>query len=91
MSVASVELDILSRVVRPASADLSRSAAKALLQLKFDDDDRTRMRQLLAKNQDDVLSAKEQEEIRGYELVGHLLNLIHSKARRSLKKTAAKR
>ena len=61
------------------------------MQLRFDEEDRVRMRQLLAKNQDDALSTKEREEIRGYELVGHLLDLIHSKARRSLKKTAAKR
>jgi hypothetical protein len=91
MTLAPPELDILSRVLQPAAGDLSASAARAFLKLQFDADDRTRMRDLLAKNQDDALTEKERQEIRGFELVGHLLDLIHSKARRSLKKSSTKR
>ena len=91
MTLAPPELDILARVLRPEAGDLSASAAKAFLKLQFDDDDRSRMRELLAKNQDDALTEKERREIRGFELVGHLLDLIHSKARRSLKNSTTKR
>jgi hypothetical protein len=84
------ELDILARIVRPEAADLSASAARALLKLHFDADDRDRMRALLAKNQDDALSELERQQMRGYEVIDHLLDQIHAKARRSLRKTTAR-
>jgi hypothetical protein len=91
MTLPPPELDILARVVRPDAADLPAAAARALLKLHFDADDRDRMRGLLAKNQDNALDELEREQMRGYEVVGHLLDLIHSKARRSLRKTTARK
>ena len=48
--------------------------------------DLDRMHELAVKNQDDELTAKEKKELENYRRVGFLLDLIHSKARRSLKK-----
>jgi hypothetical protein len=91
MTLPPPELDILARIVRPQAADLPVAAAKAVLDLHFDADDLDRMHALLAKNQDDALNEAERQQMRGYEVVGHLLELIHSKARRSLKKTTARK
>jgi hypothetical protein len=91
MTLPPPELDIIARVVRPDAADLPASAARALLKLHFDADDRDRMRGLLAKKQDDSLNDQERQQMRGYEVVGHMLDLIHSKARRSLRKSTAKK
>ena len=43
------------------------------------------MRQLSAKARAGTLTAEEDVEAGKYELVGHLLNIMQSKARRSLK------
>jgi hypothetical protein len=44
------------------------------------------MRELLAKAKTGTLLAAEQVEIDNYERVGHMLSLMKSKARRSLKR-----
>jgi hypothetical protein len=80
------DMAILARVIGPERNDLSTSAAKAILKIDFEDEDRKRMRELSAKARDGRLSQAEQEEIDDYERVGHLLGLLHSKARRALKK-----
>ena len=60
-------------------------AAEDILKLDFDQADKDRMRQLSAKARAGTLTAKEDSEAGKYELVGHLLNIMQSKARRSLK------
>jgi hypothetical protein len=77
---------ILSRVVRPDRDDLPAEAARSLLKLGFDDDDRARMHELAVRGQDGALSDTEDLELEGYCRVGRLLDLMHAKARRSLKK-----
>ena len=47
------------------------------------------MHELVVKNQDDKLRAKERTELENYRRVSFLLDLMHSKARRSLKKHQA--
>jgi hypothetical protein len=64
---------------------MSSAAARALLALDFNRADKDRMRQLSAKAREGTLSPEEQVEINNYERVGHILNLIQSKARCSLK------
>jgi hypothetical protein len=44
------------------------------------------MRDLAARNQDGALSRKEKEELLNHVKAGHLLALLHSKARKALKK-----
>ena len=43
------------------------------------------MRDLAERNQEGSLSSEEQEELQNYVKAGHLLALLHSKARKSLK------
>jgi hypothetical protein len=83
-AVASQEAMILDRLIKPQKK-LSRAAARALLRLSFDDDDRKRMHELAQKNQADELTAKEEIELLGYLKVGLFLDLIHAKAAKSLR------
>lgn len=79
------EVAILNRLIRPGAKDLPVSAARAFLKINFDASDTARMRELAQKARDGRLTPAEQDEINGYERVGHLLGLLHSKARRALK------
>ncbi len=44
------------------------------------------MSDLAERNQEGALSAAEKDELRNYVKAGHLLALLHSKARKSLKR-----
>lgn len=79
------EVAIFSRILEPNQATLSVSAARSILALGFSPADQDRMRQLAAKAQQGSLTSAEQTEINNYERVGHILSLMKSKARRSLK------
>jgi len=76
---------ILSRVLEPDKPILSLQAARYILALDFTSGDKERMRRLSAKARAGTLTPNEQVEIGNYERVGHLLNILQSKARRSLK------
>ena len=80
------EAAIFGRVLEPEEATLDGAAARAILDLDFKQSDKDRMRQLLAKAKRGTLTAKEKIEIDNYERVGHMLSLMKSKARRSLKR-----
>jgi hypothetical protein len=80
---------ILSRLIRSDDGNLPPSAAEAWLAVRFDQSDLDRMHELAVKNQEDALSAKEKTELENYRRVSFLLDLMHSKARRSLKKHQA--
>jgi hypothetical protein len=79
------EVSILNRILRPKMPTFSPEAAEDILNLDFDPVDKDRMRQLSAKARAGTLTANENAEMSRYELVGHLLNIMQSKARRSLK------
>ena len=79
------EVAIFGRVLEPDQATLDAAAARAILNLDFKQTDKDRMRALLAKAKKGLLTADEQVEIDNYERVGHMLSLMKSKARRSLK------
>jgi hypothetical protein len=79
------EVAIFGRVLEPDEATLDVAAARAILDLDFKQTDKERMRVLLAKAKQGALTAKEKVEIDNYERVGHMLSLMKSKARRSLK------
>ena len=83
--VQNSEVSILNRILRPNAPTFSREGAQDILTLDFDQGDKDRMRELSAKARAGTLTAKEEAEAGKYELVGHLLNIIQSKARRSLK------
>jgi hypothetical protein len=76
---------ILSRLIRPEDNTLSVDAAEALLRIRFEQSDLDRIHDLVTRNQDDRLSLDERTELENYRRVSFLLDLMHSKARRSLK------
>jgi len=77
---------ILSRLIRPEDDTLSPPAAEGWLAVRFEKGDLDRMHELMTKNQDGKLTAKEKQALENYRRVSFLLDLMHSKARRSLKK-----
>jgi hypothetical protein len=83
---AEAEAAILSRLVKPNRADFSPEVAEALLKLDFDQTDRDRMHELIAKNQAGSLTKMEEEELHTYRRIGYFVDLIRSKARITLKK-----
>jgi hypothetical protein len=80
------ELAIISRVLKADKGDLSHDLALYVLTLGFGEEDQVRMRELAEKNQQGALTVVEQDELRSYVKAGHLLALLHSKARKSLKR-----
>jgi hypothetical protein len=66
--------------------ELSPSAARALLQLRFSEREHALMDELSAKASAGSLTPDEQTELDTLERLGCLLDIVHSKARRALKK-----
>jgi hypothetical protein len=85
-TTGSNEAAILSRVIRPEKDDLPDEQAKALLRLKFEQSDLDRMHELAVRNQDDELTPAEKEELQDYLRISAFLDLMHAKARYSLRK-----
>ena len=76
---------ILSRVVGPENANLSREAARSILNIRFPESDRDRMNELAEKARAGVLAGDDEAELENYRHVGRLLEVLKSKARLSLK------
>lgn len=83
--VGTSEAAILDRIVHPDQPTFSPDAARGILELDFDQADKARMRELSAKAREGTLTPDEQAAINNYERVGHFLNILQSKALRSLK------
>jgi len=81
-----VEAAILTRVIRPEKDDVPVGQAKALLRLRFEQSDLDRLYELVVKNQDDDLTPAEKAELEGYLRISAFLDLMHAKARHSLRK-----
>jgi hypothetical protein len=79
------EIAMFARLINTEQGDLGRELARYILTLGFDEEDQATMRELAERNQESALDAEEREELQNYVKVGHLLALLHSKARRSLK------
>ncbi len=79
------EIAIFARLIKTDRGDLGRELARYVLTLGFDEQDQARMCELAERNQDGVLTSEDRKELENYVKVGHLLALLHSKARRSLK------
>jgi hypothetical protein len=83
----STEAAIIGRMIHPERADLPGDAAQALLRLfSLDQADLDRMHELAVKNQDDALTQAEKAELESYLRVSYFIDLMHAKARLSLKK-----
>jgi hypothetical protein len=81
----SSELAIFARLIRDDDSDLSRELARYILTFGFDDEDQKRMTNLAERNQEGALSSEERAELDNFVKAGHLLALLHSKARKTLK------
>ena len=82
---AQIDAAIWDRVIE-CDGPPSITAARALLRLQFPDEDRKRMRELAAKSRAGQLTDQEESETEAYERRGCLLDILHSKARRVLKR-----
>ena len=67
------------------------NVAEALLRIRFEQSDLDRIHDLVTRNQEDRLTPAERVELESYRRVSFLLDLMHSKARRSLKDHQAAR
>jgi hypothetical protein len=83
-TLESSEAAILDRVIRPSAGGWPRAAAEAILSVTFDTQDRERMSQLMDKAKAGDLSQAEAEAMENYRHVGWFLELLKSRARRSL-------
>jgi hypothetical protein len=81
------EAAIFSRLIASEEGDLPEEAARSMLSWVFDERDQTRMKELLHLNQEGRLSADEESQLERYRRVGRMLDLIHSKARLSLRRS----
>lgn len=75
---------IWRRVVEPERSTLPRAQAKAVLGMQFSSRDLTRMRQLAARSNNGTLTERQRSELEDYVQIGHMLTLLHSKARLTL-------
>ena len=87
----STEVEILGRLFLNGESGLRPERARAWLELHFSGEDEARMGDLAAKNQLGRLTAAERGELLGYAKAGCLLGILHSRARRVLKKTDRRR
>ena len=89
--VANTQADIWGRLIDSEKADLSPAAARAFLALGFKHGDGDRMNYLAARARADRLTDSQRVELQEYLRAGDLLALLKSKARQSLRRTAAAR
>jgi len=82
--VKSAEAAILGRMFKPESDEFSPEVARSLLKLEFDAQDLARMHDLAVRGQAGHLTPAEEDELESYRRIGRLLELMRSKARRSL-------
>jgi hypothetical protein len=79
---------ILTRAIQPNKSNLSQAAARAILRFELAKPDRERLHELLAKNQDDLLTVDERDQLDDYLHIGLLLDLLQAKARAALRRPA---
>jgi hypothetical protein len=84
------EATILETVIQPSGELLPKAVARYLLSMKFRPEDTERINALSAKARDGCLSSEEAEDLDSYLRIGHMLSMMKSTARRSLKSTSAR-
>ncbi len=89
VQLESSEAAILSRVIQPDSGDWPQAAAEAILRIGFNETDRERMTILLERAKSGDLTNEESEALEHYRHIGKLLELMKSRARRSLQTSPA--
>ena len=77
--------EILARIFSPGQGGMPAQAAREILGFKLPPRDRDRVNELAAKARQGLLDFDEREELDDYERITALVELMHSKARLSLK------
>ena len=85
-TTSNVEAAILTRIIHPERDDLSQEAANALLHVGLEQQDLERIHVLVTKNQEDALTPAEKADLESYLRISSIFDLMHVRARRSLKK-----
>jgi hypothetical protein len=80
------EADILEKVIATKEGKFTPEAARALLTLHFDRDTTGTIRKLLRANNRGTISAEDRLTLEKYLRVGQFLDLLHAKARWSLRR-----
>jgi hypothetical protein len=75
---------IFRRLIESDQEDLSPELARHLLRMSFPSQDRERVNELAAKARGGMLGSDERDELERYNLVGDVLAIWQSEARRSL-------
>jgi hypothetical protein len=83
------EFAIFARLLSNSKGDMSPRLAHYILTLGFTEVEQARIEDLASRNQLGRASAEERDELMSYVKAGHLLALLHSKARKALKKRKA--
>lgn len=78
------EADILDELIGPDDPTFPAEAAKAILELKFSDRAKERMRELLDGNNRGELTQEQVAELDAYRRVGLVIDLMQAKARVSI-------
>jgi hypothetical protein len=78
------EATLFARILTNGQGEMSSDLARYILTLGFGEEDQARMQDLAQRNQEGALSAEEHEELMHFVGAGHLLALLHAKARKAL-------
>ena len=81
------DVALFGRLLAADRGDLAPDLARYILTLDFGPEDKARMHDLAVRNQSGSLPTAESDELQNYVKVGHLLALLQSKARKSLKQS----
>jgi hypothetical protein len=80
---------VWGRVTVSGNGDMDAETARAILKWKLRRRDVARINELSAMAQAGTLSGDERAELENYLTIGHVLAILHSKARVALKREAA--
>lgn len=88
---AITEAEILEKVVSPQGDNLAPETARGFLTLRFDRKATQAIRKLLLQNNRGTITAEDRLALEKYLRVGQFLDLLHAKARLSLREHGAAR
>jgi hypothetical protein len=77
----------LNRLLEPVGRCLSTKAARALADLRADEEVQTHIRELAEKCNEGTLSAVERAEYEAYVMAGHIVAILQAQARARLAAT----
>ncbi len=83
-SASTTEAISWARLIESQPEPLNPDAARYLLQIRFSEDDQSRLQELAERSQDGTLSEEEGREFYSYLHIGNLLAVMQSKARKTL-------